>query len=75
MKPPQVGQPTVHGAPPFHCFSALRRDMKAPAENVGQDTISSDVFSLVPGEFCELVNGPYENVDVFETHSVSKLNR
>jgi len=49
--------------------------MNDSSENVGQDAISSHVFSSDPGEFCELVNDSYENVDMSETHSVSKLNR
>jgi hypothetical protein len=31
---PQVGQPTVHRAPPFHFFRASQRDMKAPEKIV-----------------------------------------
>jgi len=48
--------------------------MNDSQENVRQDDISSHIFSSVPGEFCELVNVSFENVVVFEKHSVSELN-
>src|SRR5262245_25411060 len=60
MKPPQVGQPTVHGAPRFHCLRASRRHMKAPLLAEGGRQPRAALFPairlppncLLPAAFC-----------------------